>query len=129
MRRVAGMVLAALVLASCAAPSPPDSPFPFSVDCGEETPPPDSRLACETAVAAATGELGFLIDSWIVRAEMRWGTYCPPGSYCPITPSNAGHVILTLEGLGQQQERLLVYVLADDSGEVTAGPVEGLPTD
>jgi hypothetical protein len=38
-------------------------------------------------------------------------------------------VILTLEGLGQQQERLLVYVLADDSGEVTAGPVEGLPTD
>jgi hypothetical protein len=123
---------AALVLSACGfvLPTGPDAAFPFPVQCEDETGLESSQLTCGAAVQAAVGELGFLIDSVVVEADFHRHAYCPPGSYCPVIPPNAGYVVLRIQPLPFQRaaaERILVRVIADDEGHVDAGPIETFP--
>ena len=114
--------------ASPALPSSnPPSPSPSTaaapkVVCGKGA-PIGPTLTCNNAVAAAEAVVG--PDPAIAYIEFHFGRWCPPGFFCVMSLPNTGYVIFHVKGL---RSDILVTVVADEAGTVTASSPQPLPS-
>ena len=80
-------------------------------------------LICENAVAAAKAVVG--PDPAIASIEFDYFFWCPPGMFCVASTMNDGHVIFHMKG---QRPDILVTVVADKAGRVTASSPQPMPS-
>jgi hypothetical protein len=146
--RIMAISVAALLafIAACSSPSPSAtpaaSPEPTSSAVAEvlpaptcEQPPTITRidasgspepveitLTCENAVEAAAAVLPAQ-HLPILGIEFHFGSYCPPGAFCPFTNAQNGYVVFVTGSRGPQPS-IWVRVAADKAGvvQVTTGP-------
>lgn len=129
------VALLAIVAVACSTPAPSPtptrSPSPTSSPAAQTVPqpvcdPPPTQpattLTCEKAVAAATAVLP-AEHLPVLSVEFHFGSYCPPGGYCPITSQQNGFVVFATGSRGPQPG-IWVRVTADEVGSVsvTSGP-------
>lgn len=76
-----------------------------------------SDLACSEAVAAALGAMG-LMETEVVRAEVRWQLICRPDTPCPTPEPNAVEVVVLL----RTGDAVSATVRRDSDGRLHAGP-------
>jgi hypothetical protein len=74
-------------------------------------------------VAAAKAVVG--PDPGIAYIEFDYRRWCPPGYFCTYSGLNDGHVIFHVTG---QRPDILVTVVADKAGTVTASSPQPLPS-
>src|SRR2546425_9564792 len=95
MRRqhLTAFIALATLLCACSLAVPP-------IECPtvQSSPQPSNVLGCAQAVGAATAVLP-AGHPRIVGMRFTWGTYCPPGAYCPLTPPSVGTVMFTFESV------------------------------
>jgi hypothetical protein len=133
-------IVAALLVVGCASPTPSLSPVPSTSPITVSPPPtatpapavvcddPPTRktpLTCAKAVAAATAALGS--TETVVSIEFHYGYLpCPPGARCAAPSPGTGYVVFRRPGTAGD---LVVGVVADQAGTVSAGSAEPLATD
>ena len=103
-----GIALVLTVVGGCSQVPPP-------ITCDTTTEP--TPLTCAAAVDAALAALPSGHPQ-ILGIAFGYGMYCPPGSYCPITPANVGNVIFTTI---DSAHPLWVDVYFDERGQVSVG--------
>lgn len=74
-------------------------------------------------MAAAEAVVG--PDPAIAYIEFDYLRWCPPGMFCVVSTMNDGHVIFHMRGL---RPDILVEVVADEAGKVTASSPQPLPS-
>jgi hypothetical protein len=133
----------ATLLAACASPAPSISPSPTmvieNVSCEQRPHVIENGAAvkmvldCQRAVAAALSVVHEHRDD-IERVEFHYGSYCLPGTFCPLSDqTDHGYVVLHFGGsptdMTDYAGDFMVSVEADDQGNVTAtSNLELLPT-
>jgi hypothetical protein len=141
-RATVAMAVAALLAVACASPTPspspstvvptsPIAPSPHatatpapSVVCEDRT-ADLTTLTCAKAVAAATAVVGF--DAKVVSIEFHYGHLpCPPGARCAAPSPDQGYVLFHVADFSGD---IIVGVLADRAGIVSAGVAEPVATD
>lgn len=94
-----------------------------SAGTGDSGSPIPVTLTCGDAVAAAKAVVG--PDPAIAYIEFDYFRWCPPGYFCVMSTWNDGHVIFHMNGL---RPDILVDVVADESGRVTASSPQPMPS-
>ena len=100
-----------------------DHSAPSSAGTDASGSPIPVTLTCENAVAAAEAVVG--PDPAIAYIEFDYLRWCPPGTFCVVSTMNDGHVIFHMRGL---RPDILVEVVADEAGKVTASSPQPLPS-
>jgi len=100
-----------------------DRSAPASAGTDDSGSPIPVTLTCENAVAAAKAVVG--PDPAIAYIEFDYFRWCPPGYFCRMSTWNDGHVIFHMNGL---RPDILVDVVADESGRVTASSPQPMPS-
>ena len=100
-----------------------DQSAPSSAGTDPSGSPIPVTLTCENAVAAAKAVVA--PDPAIAYIEFDYGRWCPPGFFCVMSTMNDGHVIFHVNGL---RPDILVQVVADEAGRVTASSPQPMPS-
>ena len=100
-----------------------DRSAPISAGTDDAGSPIPVTLTCEAAVAAAKAVVG--PDPAITYIEFDYLRWCPPGFFCAMSTFNDGHVIFHMNG---QRPDIVVQVMADEAGRVTASSPQPLPS-
>lgn len=100
-----------------------DHGAPISAGTDASGSPIPVTLTCENAVAAA--EAVIAPDPAIAYIEFGYRRWCPPGYFCVASGPNDGHVIFHVKGRGPD---ILVQVVADEAGRVTASSPQPMPS-
>jgi hypothetical protein len=89
---------------------------------GKSPKPVQVTLTCQNAVAAAAAVLPAQ-HLPILSVEFHFGSYCPPGGFCPFADAQHGYLVFVTGSRGLQPG-IWVRVTADAGGtvRVTNGP-------